>query len=633
MTAPAKLNLPQQVAAHRERMLTLLREVAPESARWVDELRGLRRRKPTVVTIGETNRGKSSLVNALLDRPGLSPVDADVATATYLVFGHADEWTARACYPGQLAPVPVDLDQLVNWVSAAHELPEGQLPPRYVEVDGPVDLLDRVSIVDTPGVGGLDSVHGELALEAAASATALMFVVDASAPFTVGELNFLRNVGDRVETVVFALSKVDAYRGWRQVLEADQALLREHAPRFAESVFHPVSSRMYDMAAKAPNPDAAGMLRERSGVPELAAALQELVIGKAAMLAEANTLRAIGTSLDEVKVRLAAEARGLTTGADEARVLRERKEQLTQERKSSTRGWQVKMRTEIQRCRMENTHEVSREMRDMQTWFRQAIEGADKDALAKLPTEVDTAMQVVSRRVSASVGVRLNKIADTVLADLFTGDELATLQAQYARNGQPPVVLRAPEKKPSTSEDKLMVMMGVSGGVGLGKLATLPLGIFGAAAAGTLGVVVAPVTIVLGLGAGWWIAKTRKHAQEKNHMKQWLTDAMADARSTLDQVVADQLIQAEQELSLALDDALGRRISAIEEELREVDKSMRLGATERSKRLQAVNKQLADVESGKETADALLGKIRSAKVRVSAPAGDSSATAGTAAAN
>jgi predicted GTPase len=633
MTAPGKVNLPQQVAAHRERMLALLRDVAPESARWVDELRGQRRRKPTVVTVGETNRGKSSLVNALLDRPGLSPVDADVATATYLVFGHADEWTARACYPGQLAPVPVDLGQLVNWVSAAHELPEGQLPPRYVEVDGPVDLLDRVSIVDTPGVGGLDSVHGELALEAAASATALMFVVDASAPFTVGELNFLRNVGDRVETVVFALSKVDAYRGWRQVLEADQALLREHAPRFAESVFHPVSSRMYDMAAKAPNPDAAGMLRERSGVPALAAALQELVIGKAAMLAEANTLRAIGTSLDEVKVRLAAEVRGLTTGADEAKTLRARKEELTQERKSSTRGWQVKMRTEIQRCRMENTHEVSREMRDMQTWFRQAIEAADKDTLAKLPGDVDTAMQVVSRRVSASVGLRLNRIADTVLADLFTGDELATLQAQYARHGQPPVVLRAPEKKPSTSEDKLMVMMGVSGGVGLGKLASLPLGIFGAAAAGTLGVVVAPVTIVLGLGAGWWIAKTRKHAQEKNHMKQWLTDAMADARSTLDQIVADQLIQAEQELSLALDDALGRRISAIEEELREVDKSMRLGATERSKRLQAVNKQLADVESGMETADALLGKIRSAKVRVSAPAGDSSATAGTAAAN
>jgi predicted GTPase len=612
------VSLPKQVAQHREVMLNLLREVAPESAKWVEELRARRRRKPTVVTIGETNRGKSSLVNALLNQPGLSPVDADVATATYLVFGHAEQWEARACYPGTLAPVPVDIGQLVNWVSASHDLPEGQLPPRYVEVDGPVELLSKLSIVDTPGVGGLDSVHGELAVEAAASATALLFVVDASAPFTLGELNFLKNVGDRVETVLFALSKVDQFRGWRQVLEANQGLLRDYAPRFANAVFHPVSPRMYEMAGKAPSPESKAMLQEKSGLAALSDALQELVIGKAAMLAEANTMRALTTSLDEVKVQLASESRALTTGAEEAKILRARKEELTAQRKSATRGWQVKLRGEIQRTRIENTHEVSREMRDMQMWFRQAIDVADRDTLAALPGQVDAALQLVSRRISYSVGARLNKIGETVLIGLFSQDELAILQAQYARAGQPPVVLRTPEKRPGTSEDKLMVMMGISGGVGLGKLATLPLGLFGAAAAGTLGVIVAPVTIVLGLGAGWWISRTRKHTQDKQHMKTWLTDAIADARATLDQMVADQLIQAEQELSLALDDALGRRIGAIEEELREVDKAMRLGATERSKRLQVVNQHLAQVESGMETAKALLSRIRSTKVKPAA---------------
>jgi hypothetical protein len=631
MTAPAQqtVSLPKQVAAHREVMLNLLREAAPDSAKWIEDLRGRRRKKPTVVTIGETNRGKSSLVNALMGVSGLSPVDADVATATYLVFSHAEQWEARACYPGQLAPVPVELPELVHWVSASHELPEGQLPPRYVEVDGPVELLAKLAIVDTPGVGGLESVHGELAVEAAASATALMFVVDASAPFTVGELNFLHNVGDRVETVIFALSKVDAYRGWRQVLEANQALLREHAPRFADATFHPVSARMFDMAAKAPNPDAAGMLKEKSGVNALAEALQELVIGKAAMLAEANTMRAITTSLDELKVKLQAEARALTTGADEAKTLRTRKEELAAQRKSSTRGWQVKLRSEIQRARIENNHEVSREMRDMATWFRQAIDGTDKEALAALPGEVDAALQLVSGRVSESVGTRINRISDIVLTDLFSPDELTMLQAQYARGDRQAVMLRTPEKRPGTAEDKLMVMMGVSGGIGLGKLATLPIGLFGAAAAGTLGVIVAPVTIVLGLGAGWWIAKTRKHAQEKQHMKTWLTDAIADAKATLDQLVADQMIQAEQELSLALDDALARRIGAIEDELREVDKAMRLGATERSKRLTVVNKQLADVESGKERADALLTRIRSAKVRSVTPPSEDAAGQGT----
>lgn len=604
MSENGKTTLPEAVRRHREAMLTLLRDVAPESAAWVDELRGGDRRKPTVVVVGETNRGKSSLVNALLSKPGVSPVDADVATATYLVFDHAEEWQARACYSGQMEPVPVHLDQLVRWVSAAHELPDGEIPPRYVEVGGPVPLLERMAIVDTPGVGGLESMHGELAMEAAATGTALLFVIDASAPFSRGELNFLRDIGDRVETVLFALSKTDQYRGWRQVLEANKVLLAEHAPRFADAPLHPVSARMFEMAAKAPNPDAAGMLRERSGVIELMVALQKLLTGRAAMLVEANTLRALITSLDEAAVRLGGEVRALTTGAEEAGVLRARKEELSNQRRSSTRGWQVRMRGEIQRARVENSHEVSREMRDTQSWFRQAIDAADKNALLGLPAQVDAALQMVSQRISHSVSLRLNRVSENVLAELFSAEELAVIRSQFARSAHPPVVLRPPDKRPPTAEDKLLVFMGVSGGVGLGRVATLPL------AGLALNPFVLSATIVLGLGAGWWIARTRKHAQDKQHMKQWLTESIADARSTLEQLVAEQVIEAEQGLSLALDDALGKRIAAIEEELRDVDKAMRLGATERSKRLQVVNRRLASVNAGREKASNLLDGIR-----------------------
>ncbi|GLW92192.1 dynamin family protein [Actinokineospora globicatena] len=606
MTQP-KVSLPKQVAQTREQLLTLLREAAPESAQWVEQVRARRRKKPSVVVVGETNRGKSSLVNAMIDTPGLSPVDADVATATYLVFGHAEQWEARACYPGQLAPVPVDIAKLVNWVSAAHDLPDGELPPRYVEVDGPVPLLEKLVVVDTPGVGGLDSVHGELAIEAAASATALLFVVDASAPFTVGELSFLANVGDRVETVVFVLSKVDAYRGWRQVLEANKALLVEHAPRFKDAIFHPVSSRMFELAGKAPNPEAAEMLKERSGIAELVTSLQSLLVGRSAMLGEANTLRALSSSLGELKVTLENERRALTTGEAEAEALRSRKDELTAERRSSTRGWQVKLRSEVQRARLENAHEVSRQMRDLQAWFRQAIDVADRDQLRGLPAHVDAAMQMVSGKVSESVGTRLNQVADSVLSELFSEDELAVIRGQFARAGTSQVVLRAAEKRLPTAEDKLLVFMGVSGGIGAGKMAVIPLA----------GAIAAPIllvpTIVIGLGAGWWIARTRKHTADKQHMKLWLNDSIADARSTLDQLVSEQLIDAESQLSLALDEALGKRITGIEEQLREVDKALRLDVSERQKRVTVVNKRLTDVVAGQERAERLLAGIRSVR--------------------
>jgi Dynamin family len=620
MSAPAKqrLSLPKQVAQAREQMLKLVRDSDEDAAKWVEEIRAKRKAKPSAVVVGETNRGKSSLVNALLEHPGLSPVDADVATATYLVFGHAEQWEARACYPGQLAPVPVDLNELIHWVSAGHQLPTGELPPRYVEVDGPVEMLEKLSIVDTPGVGGLDSVHGELAAEAAAAATSLLFVVDASAPFTLGELNFLATVGERVETVVFALSKVDQYRGWRQVLEADQALLAEHAPRFAGATFYPVSARMYDMAGKAPNAEAAAMLRDRSGVEALRTALVDLLVDRSVMLTEANTMRALSTVLSQLRVKFEAEKRALSTGEEEAESLRARKEELTTERRSSTKGWQVRMRSGVQRARLENNHEVARQMRDLQSWFRQAIDAADRDMLPTLPAQVDAAMQMVSGRIGASVNMRLNKVTETVLADLFSADELEMIRAQFARAGTPPVVLRPPEKRQPTTEDKLLVFTGATGGLGAGSMLArfLPgMGAVGASASvGATMLALAPVAII-GLGAGWWLARTRKHTADKQHMKQWLGESIADARSTLDQLVSEQLIEAESQLALALDEALAKRIAGIEEELREIDKSLRLDVSERQKRLGVVDKRLAEVTSGRERAEKLLASIRSVRDR------------------
>lgn len=610
MTVPSISALPAQVKQTREALLAQLRESDPQAAKWVDDVRRARPGKPSVVVVGETNRGKSSLVNALLATPGLSPVDAEVATATYLVFDHAPEWVAHACYPGQLAPVTIGIDELARWVSAAHELPDGQIPPRYVEVTGPVPILERLSVVDTPGVGGLDSMHGELAMEAAAAATSLLFVVDASAPFTAGELDFLRKVADRVETVLFALSKTDQFRGWREILEADRRLLAEHAPRFAGATFRPVSARMFEMAGKAPNEQAAAMLRERSGVIALQSAMQELLVGRSAMLGEANTLRALSSAFGERHAVLGAEQRALSSGEAEAEALRARRDQLAADRRSSTRGWQLKLRGEIQRARVDLGHESSRQMRDAQSHFRQRIDGAKRDQLAELPQQVDAALQAISQRVSSTMAHRLNRATDVALADLFSAEELDVIRAQFLRSGGPQVVLRPPEKKPPTPEDKLLVFMGVSGGVGAGKLAALPL-----AGVALLNPIVLPATIVIGLGAGWWMARTRKHAADKQHVKQWLVESIADARSTLDQLVAEQLIEAEQQLSLALDDALARRIEAIEAELKEVDKTIKMDAQERAKNLAVVTRRIKEAADARERAESLLARIRSLRDR------------------
>ena len=69
---------------------------------------------------------------------------------------------------------------------------------------------------------------------------------------------------------------------------------------------------------------------------------------------------------------------------------------------------------------MESGHEVNRQMRDVQSWFRQAIDAADRSALGDLPGQVDAALQLVSGRLSDELARRLDRVAVTALADLFT---------------------------------------------------------------------------------------------------------------------------------------------------------------------------------------------------------------------
>ncbi|WP_460850115.1 dynamin family protein, partial [Phytohabitans suffuscus] len=171
-------------------------------------------------------------------------MDAAVATAAYLEFTHGADHGARAWLPGREDPVPLRQDELRDWATPFGRLPDGARPPRRIEVTHSAPLLQYLSLVDTPGTGGLDPAHAEVALDAVEKATALLFVVDAAAPFATPELEFLIEASKRVNFVVFALTKTDAYPGWRTILQDDQAQLQAHAPRFGSAPWYPVSARL-----------------------------------------------------------------------------------------------------------------------------------------------------------------------------------------------------------------------------------------------------------------------------------------------------------------------------------------------------------------------------------------------------
>jgi len=96
--------LPQAVRQWRDATTAWLRIDDPDSAGHL-AARKASTELPRVVVVGETNRGKSALVNALLAVPGLSPVDAGTATCTYLVFTAARSAYTVARFAGGMADI------------------------------------------------------------------------------------------------------------------------------------------------------------------------------------------------------------------------------------------------------------------------------------------------------------------------------------------------------------------------------------------------------------------------------------------------------------------------------------------------------------------------------------------------
>jgi predicted GTPase len=97
-----------------------------------------------------------------------------------------------------------------------------------VEVGLPHRMLRTgLAMVDTPGVGGLDSAHGFLTLGALRYAKGVVFVTDAAQELTAPELAFLRTAVERCPTTAVVVTKIDLYPHWRRIVELD----RQHLAR------------------------------------------------------------------------------------------------------------------------------------------------------------------------------------------------------------------------------------------------------------------------------------------------------------------------------------------------------------------------------------------------------------------
>lgn len=212
----------------------------------------LQTRSATVAVVGEFKRGKSTLVNALIQR-AVCPVDADIVTAVPTLVRYGEQIRVTAHEQGSdgsetvaRTVQPAELRALVSEPSDAHST-----AVRSVEIEVPHRILRAgLRLLDTPGVGGLESVHGQISLASLVGVDGVLFVTDASQELTAPELDFLRSALERCPTVALVVTKTDLHHTWPRIVELDREHLRQAG---IDVPVIPVSSFLRLRAAKQPD--------------------------------------------------------------------------------------------------------------------------------------------------------------------------------------------------------------------------------------------------------------------------------------------------------------------------------------------------------------------------------------------
>jgi GTP-binding protein EngB required for normal cell division len=171
----------------------------------------------SLVVLGEFNHGKSTFINALLERP-LLPTGITPTTAVLAHLRHGPELRAEVVRESG-ARSPIDAQALGQWLTvegqgAAAEAardPQGDALS-YVEIAVPAPFLAQgVTVVDTPGVNDINEQRADITYGYIPRADAALFLLDAGQILTASERQFLeeRILRSSRDRLVFVVTKAD----------------------------------------------------------------------------------------------------------------------------------------------------------------------------------------------------------------------------------------------------------------------------------------------------------------------------------------------------------------------------------------------------------------------------------------
>jgi hypothetical protein len=615
MTAPPVAAVAQRAAAAATAAAALLDGEQQQLCDMVRAAQRLPARSPTVVVVGETKRGKSSLVNALLGHAGLSPVDVDIATTAWLAFEHGPEVSAAVVRPDTGELLPIDPATIADWAALGGTRAAEFGAPKHLEIRCPAPLLATgVRLVDTPGVGGLDPSHRAITLDALTLASALLVVLDAGAPLSGPELSFLAQAADTVELVFVALTKTDLYGHWREAEADGKLLLARAAPRLAGARWFPVSARLFDEAAALGIGRVSDDLRRESGLPALASAVQVTVSGRSTLLDAANLLRTAKGALERYQALLGTDACLADPSPEEVAAASRRRTDAARGAQRAERGLRAAVQAGMRRIREDLPVKLDRERTHLADVWQRRLDSGRLESSETVSEYLTSDITAVAVRVCDQVTAELQALARSVLADFLPPDQVAELAGQLVASAELDGAMSTDPAYKSRMEKRVLLFTGATGGLSTGRSLTAlsPSLISGTAAALGLSAGAALILPALALGAAMSLLMFRIRARQVDRQAQraWVLESISKAFSRVQFGLTGAIRDADEELAAPLEAALADLQATADAEMQTMDRVLSHERSERAANRRRIEERRAMVRSTAAGLEALLADIR-----------------------
>lgn len=546
-------------------------------------------RAGTVVVMGEVKRGKSSLVNALIAQPDLLPVDVLTCTSAPIrvAVSHNGPVVPQVTLVRGTEREMILATELARWVTVDGVgslqgntnagLEEAQDPPSSAEISVRYPDMDGITVVDTPGVGGLDKRAVTAALQEARHAGVLLMVCDASTPITAPEMDILRQAHDSVGGVIVAVTKTDKNtRRWRAIVEDNKRLISSHMGIDVPVVG--VSSLRALDAARCIDPARRAELERRSGIAQLRSQLRAQLRQPAAM-GQRAALQSITTTLTGIAKTVRDDIRLLAESSTAVEQLEAEKTTLERLREESSE-FEQRFQRDLAVARTRVTEGLDKALEKVRHEWTQQINADSLRVLRSKPqvftSQIETELAVVMEDTVGAMVEEISELASALFPD--RQELIAEIMGTTVASLTPAEVSgHEVEKKTKDIIDPSVLMMGM---IGSGALAAI--------------IPVAPLAgaVWVGVNLGY-----RAMRNGKQHLITWLRETTASVRTATTRMLDTLITTARTDVMLRYRADLRTKIKELHGRIDQAREAARESEGERQERSARLTRNVQIIEA------------------------------------